>query len=110
MSGVPAVSVRNLSKVFRVYRRPIDLVKEVLRGAPHHAAFRALDDVSFDVAPGEVVGFIGRNGSGKSTLLRIITGTLDRTAGEVDNKTPRAPRGVVDGLYAGRHLGETRAQ
>ncbi|HXS75137.1 MAG TPA: ABC transporter ATP-binding protein [Terracidiphilus sp.] len=80
---MPAVSVRNLSKVFRVYRRPIDLVKEVLRGAPHHAAFRALDDVSFDVAPGEVVGFIGRNGSGKSTLLRIITGTLDRTAGEV---------------------------
>jgi ABC-type polysaccharide/polyol phosphate transport system ATPase subunit len=83
MSGVPAVSVRNVSKVFRVYRRPIDLVKELIMGTPHHAAFRALHDVSFEIAPGEVVGFIGRNGSGKSTLLRIITGTLDRTAGEV---------------------------
>ena len=83
MSGVPAVSVRNLSKIYRVYRRPVDLVKELIKGSSHHTAFRALNDISFDIAPGEVVGFIGRNGSGKSTLLRIITGTLDRTAGEV---------------------------
>jgi ABC-type polysaccharide/polyol phosphate transport system ATPase subunit len=83
MSGTPAVSVRNLSKVFRVYRRPIDLAKEVLSGRPHHTAFPALEDLSFDIAAGEVVGFIGRNGSGKSTLLRVITGTLDRTAGDV---------------------------
>ena len=83
MSGAPAVSVRNLTKVFRVYRRPIDLAKEVLSGRPHHAAFPALQDLSFDIAPGEVVGFIGRNGSGKSTLLRVIAGVLDWTAGDV---------------------------
>lgn len=83
MSGTPAVSVRKLSKVFRVYRRPIDLAKEVVSGRSHHTAFPALQDVSFDIAPGEVVGFIGRNGSGKSTLLRVIAGTLDWTSGDV---------------------------
>jgi len=44
---------------------------------------KALDDVSFTVNTGEVVGFIGPNGAGKSTMMKIITGYLPQTLGEV---------------------------
>lgn len=44
---------------------------------------RILDDVSFDVAPGEVVGLIGPNGAGKSTLLRALLGLVPTRAGHV---------------------------
>lgn len=54
-----------------------------LRGKRSIQAFWALDDVSFDVYKGEVVGIIGRNGSGKSTLLKIISGLFPPTKGSV---------------------------
>ncbi|MBR3424351.1 MAG: ATP-binding cassette domain-containing protein, partial [Clostridia bacterium] len=42
----------------------------------------ALDDVSFTVNEGEIVGFLGPNGAGKSTMMNIITGYLSSTSGE----------------------------
>lgn len=45
--------------------------------------FRALDQVSFSVERGEVLGIVGANGSGKSTLLKVISGALVPTAGRV---------------------------
>ncbi|WP_075590368.1 gliding motility-associated ABC transporter ATP-binding subunit GldA [Labilibacter marinus] len=46
-------------------------------------AQKALNNVSFEIASGEVVGFLGPNGAGKSTMMKIITGYLPQTAGEV---------------------------
>ena len=43
---------------------------------------KALDDVSFSINTGEIVGFIGPNGAGKSTMMKILTGIIPQTSGE----------------------------
>lgn len=85
MSSDSSISVKGLGKDYRIYGRPIDRIREMysVRGRNYHSVFTALDDVSFDVAPGETVGIIGPNGSGKSTLLEMVCGTLTPTRGTV---------------------------
>ena len=78
-----AISVRSLSKSYRVWTHPRDLLLKGLTGRVRHHEFQALSGLSFDVAKGSVVGLVGRNGAGKSTLLKIVAGTLDATNGEV---------------------------
>jgi len=82
----PALSVRALSKRFEIYERPVDRLKQTLwRGRRQfYRDFWALRDVGFALAPGQVLGVIGRNGSGKSTLLQIVAGTLSATSGDVE--------------------------
>lgn len=46
--------------------------------------FWALRNISFDVKPGEVVGFVGGNGAGKSTLLKVVSGVMKPTEGNVE--------------------------
>ena len=46
-----------------------------------YGSFTALDELTFSIAPGEVVGLLGPNGSGKTTALRIILGFLRPTSG-----------------------------
>ena len=81
-----AIKVTDLEKVYKLYDKPSERLKEALhigRGK-HHTEHRALKGVNMTIRQGECVGIIGTNGSGKSTILKIITGVLSPTAGEVE--------------------------
>jgi ABC-2 type transport system ATP-binding protein len=56
---------------------------EISHLTKRYGVFTAVDDISFNVAPGEVLGFLGPNGAGKSTTMKMITGFLAPTAGSV---------------------------
>jgi lipopolysaccharide transport system ATP-binding protein len=90
-----AIRVHGLSKLYRIgegraatnFREAIAVAVKAPfrrgRRAPRDTIW-ALRDVSFEIAPGEVVGVIGRNGAGKSTLLKILSRITEPTEGRVE--------------------------
>lgn len=80
-----AIQTKELEKVYRLYDKPSDRMKEAfgLSGKKRYKEHHALDKVDMTVFQGETVGIIGTNGSGKSTILKIITGVLNPSGGEV---------------------------
>ncbi len=99
----PAVAVDHLTKDYilgdgsrgyatfrealtRAVTAPFRRVAQFGRAAPGRASaqtFRALDDLSFTVSPGESVAIVGRNGAGKSTVLKILSRITEPSAGQV---------------------------
>lgn len=80
-----AVSVKQISKVFTQPIRKngfIPFIKSVLK--PKFKKVNAVDNISFEIAPGELVGFIGPNGAGKSTTLKMLSGILYPSSGEIE--------------------------
>ncbi len=82
---VPAIEVRDVVKIYKLYDKPRDRMKEAFGFGKKqvHKLHYALNGVNMNIYKGETVGIIGTNGSGKSTILKIITGVLTPTSGEV---------------------------
>ena len=108
----PAISVKNLSKVYKLGvinrhtlmeevsywlhkmrgKDPRELfskvghtateVRKVEEEKKGSSMFSALENITFDVQPGEIVGIIGRNGAGKSTLLKLLTRITEPSSGD----------------------------
>ncbi|MFI2859233.1 ABC transporter ATP-binding protein [Paenibacillus sp. JSM ZJ436] len=79
-----AVQVSDVTKVYKLYSKPSDRLKEIILRKSRHQSFKALDNISFNIKQNECLGIIGKNGSGKSTLLKIITGVLTPTNGYME--------------------------
>ena len=81
-----AISVQDVTKIYRLYDKPIDRLLEAMSitKKTYHKKFFALDKISFEIEKGTTVGIIGTNGSGTSTILKIITGVLNPSSGKVE--------------------------
>src|SRR4029078_2378064 len=78
------IDVRNLSKSYRVHKRAPGIaaaLRSVLRR--RYETVKAVEELSFQIAEGERVGFLGPNGAGKTTTLKVLAGLLHPTSGEV---------------------------
>src|SRR5438128_5652585 len=83
MVSVPSISVQQLRKVYIVNEREAGVlaaVRSLVKRRTREVV--AVSDLSFEVAPGEVVGFLGPNGAGKTTTLKMLSGLLYPTSGE----------------------------
>ena len=85
----PILEIQHISKKFMInhekqtYLSLRDSISNIFKPKKTTEDFWALDDVSFDVMPGDTVGIIGKNGAGKSTLLKILSKITPPTSGKI---------------------------
>lgn len=105
------IQVNNLSKTYKVAKRNAGM-KEAMRSFfnKQYESIKALDNISFTIGDGEMVGYIGPNGAGKSSTIKILSGILTPDSGHcvIDGRVPWKDRvnhvkkiGVVFGQRSG---------
>jgi ABC-2 type transport system ATP-binding protein len=72
---------------------------EVRHLSRHYGALKAVQDVSFSIDTGEIVGLLGHNGAGKTTIMKMLTGYLEPSAGTI----------TIDGLDIAEHAARRNA-
>jgi len=80
---LPAIEVTNLRKTFRTKRKSAGMsgsMRALVK--PQYSSVEAVRGLTFQMEPGELLGFIGPNGAGKSTTIKILTGILHPTSGD----------------------------
>ncbi|MDD2358609.1 MAG: ABC transporter ATP-binding protein, partial [Thiovulaceae bacterium] len=77
------LEVKNITKIYKIYKNNFDRIKEIFFKRVYHKEFISNNNISFDLYEGETLGIIGVNGAGKSTILKIITGVIEPFSGEV---------------------------
>lgn len=78
------IEVKNLVKTYKTIEKKDGLLgyfKNLIN--PQYKEFKAVKNINFNIAEGELVGYIGENGAGKSTTIKMLTGLLTPTSGEV---------------------------
>lgn len=82
--ALPIIKVNNLSRSFKQYQKEPGL-RGSFKGFFKRSEFeiKAVNDISFSIEPGEIVGFIGPNGAGKTTTLKMLSGLLYPSSGAV---------------------------
>ncbi len=71
------------SELFARFRRLIGEMLEVRNLSKRYRGIPAVDQVSFTIRPGEILGYLGANGAGKSTTVKMLTGLIEPSAGEI---------------------------
>jgi len=84
-SYTPTISVRNLQKHYPIYEKEPGFAGSIksLFSRKYHIS-KAVDDISFSINQGELIGFIGPNGAGKTTTLKMLSGLLYPSSGFID--------------------------
>ena len=79
---MPIIEARNLCKTFQYYKKEVGF-KNSIRNLVHREMLekQAVNDVSFSIEQGEIVGFLGPNGAGKTTTLKMLSGIIHPTSG-----------------------------
>lgn len=81
---LPTINVNHLKKYYKVYKKEPGLWGSVKSlWDRKYEEVKAVDDVSFSIEQGEMIGFIGQNGAGKTTTLKVLSGLLYPTSGDV---------------------------
>jgi len=81
----PVIQIKNLKKYYSVQQKEPGLkgsIKSLVKR--QYKEVKAVNNISFEIQPGELVGFIGPNGAGKTTTLKVLSGLLHPTSGQVN--------------------------